>query len=295
LKSVILNLSFIVLFTASCSLFRTEIDTVTDMLPRDTDLPGWSRISLPVEYNGSSIKKYKKDYHRIGIDRLSSSTYQSIEQGKPSITVEIIRFKNLLNSYGFFSRAAGETEFSASAENDFYGLNQALIMRGEYIIKAYTIADTQIESELKTFTKSSLKYIGTTYTRGNLNGIINILNNRDKYGIIYSVKPVLEQENIDHIYYTSWLHENKTLKVFISERNSFSDSYKLFKERLKKGYVLIESGLIFSAFKKDPDGTFSFISVNDRWIYGCWSSPDIEAGKQINKEISIRMSYYTPR
>lgn len=296
LKRGVVSLTFVVLFTASCALFRSEIESVSDMLPRDTDLSGWMRTSQPVEYSGTGLRHYREDYHQTGIERISICNYKIIDDDKIVYTVELMRFNNVLNSYGFFSRIADGTEFSSDTENEFYGSHKAVALRGEYIVFAFTESDNEdSDVALKSFVRASLKYIGTAYTRENPDVRINILKNRDNYGIIYSIKPVEKQAGIDSIYYTQWRHEKALIKVFISERDSFTDSYRLFNERIKKGYIISESGAIHKAFSRDIDGTFSFISISGKWVYGCWSSPDIETGKKITEEIRLRISDYNPR
>ena len=36
-----------------------------------------------------------------------------------------------------------------------------------------------------------------------------------------------------------------------------------------------------SAFIKDRNGLYTFISVYDRWIFGCWGVSDINYGKVV--------------
>jgi len=287
---------FIALLTASCALFQSEIDSVSDMLPRDSDLSGWARISPPAEYSGNRISRYKNDYLKTGIERISVCSYENIGQDKPSITVETIRFDTVLNSYGLFSQIAAGMEFTAETENEFYGLNKAAVLRGEYLVYVFTgSGDEDTNAILKSFIRASLKYIGSGYSREKLNERINILKYRDKYGIIYSIKPVEKPEGIDSIYYTPWHNDKKLINVYISERESFADSYRLYTGIVKKGYIIAESGTVYTAFNKDKDSTFSFISVSDKWIYGCWSSPDIETGKKITEVLRSRITDYNPR
>jgi hypothetical protein len=266
------------------------------MLPRDSDLSGWNRKGSPEDYDGRRIRKYRNDYNGIGIERISCCSYESIGDNKPVITVEVIKFNNVMNSYGLFSRIAAGSDFVPKTENEFYSSNRAAALRGEYLVYIHTEPENEDNAPiLKSFIITSLKYIGTSYSRENLNELINLLKYRDKYGIIYSVKPVGNQDGIDKIYYTLWNSNKKLVYVFISERTSFADSYLIFKERVKRGYILVESGTSYTAFNRDSNGTFSFISANDKWIYGCWSSPDIETGKKIIEELKVSISDYNLR
>lgn len=285
-----------ILLSVSCSLFQSEIESVSDMLPRDTDLSGWTRTAPPSEYSGGTLKKYKQDYHNTGIERLSTCSYESPDGDKPVVTVEVARFDNVLNSYGFFSRIAGEREFSSDTENEYYAENYAAVLRGEYLVYVFTDSvEDGTGNTLKNFIKSSLKYIGVNYSREKLTDRINILKFRDRYGIIYSANPVEQQKGIDNIYLTTWRHERAMVKIFTSERESFTDAYRIFRGRVKNGYIVAESGSVHTAFKKESDGTFTFISVYNKWIYGCWSSPDFETGKKTTDEVKTRIIQFISR
>lgn len=296
LKHSILLIPVILLLTVSCSLFQSDIDSVSDMLPRDTDLPGWERISPPAEYRGRRIKRYKEEYYNTGIERLSTCIYELPDSGTQPVTVEVARYDSVLNSYGFFSRIAGNREFSSGTESEYYDENYAIALRGEYTVYVFTGSKKEgTGSILKNFIKSSLKYIEVSYSREKLTDRINILKFRNRYGIIYSVNPVEQQEGIDRIFITTWRSGETPVKVFTSERDSFADAYRIFRERLKKGYIVAESGGVHTAFKKESDGTFTFISVYGKWIYGCWSSPDIETGKKIIDELKMRLIPFITR
>lgn len=277
----------------SCTLFQSDIETVTDLLPRDSDLSGWIRASAPADYKGADAGLYNKEYYKTGIKHLTSCSYKSTGENRAEITMEVLRFDSVLNSYGLFSRIAGEREFSNETVNSLYTDKIALALRGEYIIYAFTdSADEDMETILNFFTTVSLKYLGTNYSREKLSGTINVLKSRDRYGIIYSESGSEQPVDIDRIYYTSWQYDRAIAEVFISERESFSDSYRIFRSRLKNGYTLSESGAVHTAFKKNRDGTLTYISVFEKWIYGCSSVPDLETGKKVSEEIHSRLVQY---
>lgn len=301
LKLKLLHITLPVLLFLSCALFQSDIDSVSDMLPRDTDLSGWTRIAPPEEYSGNRVKSYKTEYDKTGIERISICSYESFsyansDDEKGTVTIEVMRFNGVQNSYGLFSRIAGENEFLAETENEFYGVNFAVALRGEYLV--YVFTELNINNpvfDLKSFILPSLKNIGNSYSREKLNDRISILKYRDKNGIIFSGKSVEFLDGVDDIYYTVWRSEGAKIKVFFSERISFADSYRIFTEYIKKGYVIVESGSIHTAFKKESNGRYSFLSVSDKWLYGSLLSPDYKTGKRVTDELGARITDYAMR
>jgi len=278
----------------SCSLFVSQIDSVTDFLPRDTDLSGWNRISPPAEYSGLGIRRYNINYYKTGIKRFSVCRYESLNETDPVITVEVARFDSVLNAYGFFSRICGERSFTADSVNELLTDNFAVALRGEYVIHIFTAPETAGSSvTFKNFIRISLKYIGINHSKDKLPEQINILKNNGKYGIIYSVKSLENLSDIDRIYLTRWVLNRNTVTVFASERQSFSDSYELFRKRINSGFILSESGGVYTAFKRKSDRSYTFISVYKNWIYGAQSVTDIDTGKKITDELKSRILPYS--
>ena len=55
---------------------------------------------------------------------------------------------------------------------------------------------------------------------------------------------------------------------------------------------MISADNTYTAFKKETDEKFSFISLNDKIIFGCWSVSDFKEGKKILNEIKSRIEDY---
>lgn len=284
---------FILITLTSCSLFQGETDSIIDLLPRDTDVPGWVRTELISQYKGKSIKTYNREYDGLGIEKLSFCIYKSLDNPDIEIKLEVIKFKTVLDAYSFYSIKRGPGLFDISDTNEYYTNTAAIVQTGEYIIYAMTEKiDSLLKSELKTFVNIPVMYIGKNYMRGILPAKLNILRSPDGYGILYSRKPYHRFPLIKNIYFTQWIWNNKIIYVFLSETGSFYDAYQLFNRSTESGYVITSSNNVYTAFNKEPDDTYSFISVNDRWIFGCWSLTDAGEGRKILGEILSKIQDY---
>ena len=265
----------------SCSLFRSKTGNVDDFLPRETDVPGWIRSEAVQSYTGSNIKKYNKDYTGIGIERLSSSVYKSIDNSEIKIKIEVVRFDSVLNAYGFFSVIRGHGIFDAGETSDFSSDKLSVISKGNYVVYSSTDNESpSMKKELILFSKIPFNYIGENYMTYKLPERLNILKSADRYGIIYSAGHHSKFSSLEKIAYTQWKWNNKLINVFYSEYRSFYDAYEVFKENIVDNYIVSSSDEIYTAFKKDDDGKYIFISVKDNRIFGGWS---IEEYNDINK------------
>lgn len=293
-KFILIFILYILFLTStSCTLFQGETDSVMDLLPRDSDVPGWVRIDSPVYYKSNDIKKYNSDYDGLGIDKLSTSLYQSIDDPGIIIKLEVLKFTSVLNAYGFFSIKRGPGVFEAAQINEYYSNAISIIQTGEYAAYSETgKAEMFLKKDLKTFVNIPLLYLGHNFNNEKLPDSLNVLKGIDGYGVLYSKKPYHQYTLVKNIFFTQWSWNKDFVDVFLSKNSSFHDAYEIYRKSIENNYILISSNNIYSAFKKDQDGKYSFISVSDSWIFGCWSVSDFDEGKKVLDEINSRILKY---
>jgi len=284
----------LIMTLTSCTLFQSETDTVIDLLPRDSDVPGWEKTNASVYFKGKNVKMYNREYEGLEIEKLAASVYQSIDNRDIKIKLEVIKFSSILNAYGFFSVKRGPGIFEISDINAFDDNSISIIQIGEYAIYSATDhMDLLLKKDLKTFSNISLQYIGQNYLHEKLPSSLNILKGIDGYGVLYSRNPYYKLPLLPDIYITQWTWNNELIDIFLSEKDSFYDAYKIFKNITgNNNYIMISSDNTYTAFKKDAEDKYSFISVNDKIIFGCWSVSNFKEGKKILGEIKSRIEDY---
>ena len=281
----------ITITSISCALFQTETNDMEDLLPRETDVPGWIRSGSILSYTGSNIKKYNKDYTGLGIDKFTSAIYESINNSDIKIKVEVIRFNSALNAYGFYSVKRGPGIFDIGETNDFSADGLSMIQIGNYVVCSSTENENlYLKGELKNFSNIPFNYIGDNYMNNKLPDSLNILKGEDGYGIIYSVKQHAKFSSLERMAYTQWKRNNNLVNVFCSEYSSFYDAYEVFKKNIVDNYIVSSSDEIYTAFKKDDDGKYIFISVKDRWVFGGWGVKEFNDISKIHTEILKRIN-----
>lgn len=278
----------------SCSLFQTEVNEGDDLIPRETDVPGWVMSNGLLTYTGGKVKKYNRDYAGIGIERLTAAAYESIDNSDIKIKVEVIRFNSVLDAYGFYSVKRGEGIFNIEEINDFSSDRLSVMQIGNYVVSSSTEKtdneNSSLKEELKTFSKISLDYIRENNMNYKLPESLNILKGAEGYGIIYSIKQHSRFSFIERMAYTQWKRNNNLINVFYSEYASFYDAYEIFKKNIVDNYIVSSSDGIYTAFKKDDDGEYIFISVKERCIFGGWSIDEYNDINKIHNEIVNRIN-----
>lgn len=287
-------LLLLIIVIPSCSLFQRGSDYISDYIPRDSDVPGWNREITPVTIEDPDIGTYRKDYNGLGIVSMSWCSFSNFENRERVIKVEIMRFSGIIEAYSFFSDLSGFNENGTCPENEFYNDNLAVIRAGEYII--YVRTDTlHIENsvDLKTFSSISRSYIGDRYSEEGLPSIHAVLKRTGATCVLYSRKGLSAAAGINRNFYSMINSGDKKYFVFLSDRGTNYDCMSLFQKAISKKYIIIKADNTQSAFIKDESGSYTFISVYDRWIYGCWGVKDINDGKIILQNIRNAVESYS--
>ncbi|MCL1865049.1 MAG: hypothetical protein FWF73_04480 [Spirochaetes bacterium] len=300
IKIALLLITVVTIAGISCSLFQTEVDDGEDFLPKETDVPGWIRSNSILSYSGGNIKKYNKDYAGLGIEKFTYSIYESINNSDIKIKVEVMRFDSVLNAYGFYSVKRGQGIFDIRETNDFSSDRLSVIQIGNYVVCSSTDSsaengDSSLHGELKTFSKIPFNYIGENYMNYKLPDSLHILKSGDGYGIIYSINQHAKFSFLERMAYTQWKWNNNLISVFYSEYGSFYDAYEVFKKNIVDTYIVSSSDGIYTAFKKDDEGKYIFISVKDRWIFGAWSIEEYNEINRIHSEILNKINDYNKK
>lgn len=296
MKRLIVIHVFAVLLLAcsSCTIFQRGTGYISDYIPRDSDVPGWNRQSTPSTADGESIGSYRNDYTGLGIDSIAWCSFTSFEDRDRFIEVEVIRFKNITDSYSFYSDSAGFSESGTCPDDEFYNDTKAVIRAGEYIVHVKTSSQhLENSADLKSFSSISRNYIGDRYSPESLPALQGVLKRAGATCVLFSKRGIAAVPGINRCYYSMINDQNKNYFVFLSERGTYYDSLNLFQKIISKKYIIIKADNTQSAFIRDEKGVYTFVSIYDRWIYGCWSVSDINDGKTILQNIRNAVESYS--
>lgn len=95
------------LFLPSCQFAKKESIPIENLLPRETDFPGWSISQKPVKKTGERLKNHLSGryelYKLYTISSVAHAEYSSFDDSKRKISVEIFSARSPLNAYGIMS------------------------------------------------------------------------------------------------------------------------------------------------------------------------------------------------
>lgn len=294
IKRILLPVILIFIFLTACSIFQRGTGYISDNIPRDSDVPGWNREMTPVTVEDAGIESYRRDYRGLGIAALAWCTYSSFDNRERVIKVEVIRFNSIIDSYSFFSDITAFNETGSCPDNEFYNDRLAIIRAGEYIIYVRTDTDhLENTADLKNFSSISRSYIGDRFSAESLPSIHDVLKRAGASCVFYSKRGITPAAGISRCWYSVINDENKKYFVFLSDRGTVYDSMDLFQKIISKKYIVLKADNTRSAFIKDESGTYKFVSIYDRWIYGCWGVKDINDGKIILQNIRNAVESYS--
>ena len=283
MKKIALYLITFVLFCfCSCTLFRAGSDSLVDYIPRDSDVPGWNRTAAPVTVNAEGVEFYNSDYAKLGIDKLVSCSYSSFDDRERIMKVEVIRFNNIPDAYSFFSEIVEFSETGECPEDEYYSDTSAVLRAGEFIVYVRTeMEHIRNAADLKTFSYISRSYIGDRHSQESLPPLSNVLKRTGAQCVLYSKKGIMPVQGISRCYYSMIIEGENRYFVFLSDRGTYYDSMSLFQKITSKKFIIIKADDTQSAFSRDEKRSYVFISVHDRWIFGCWDVTGISDGKRI--------------
>ncbi len=280
-RLIIILFAPLTLFT-SCILIQSGIDQITDLVPRDSDVPGWNRTGEVMTFQDDNVEGYKNEYSGLGIEKIAVCRYANFADPRQIITVEVIRFNSILNSFSFFSGIKGFGDDTKCSEEEFSSEGTMVFRQGEYIIYVYTAnPDLNSKKEMKIFTDVVNAYIGKNFIQDKLPPVSSILKRSGAPCVLYSRKSLAHLRGINRIYYAGITEGEKKYFVFLSDRESGYNSMNIFQKMISKKYIIIKADNTQSAFIKDENSKYTFISVYDRWIYGCWGISEINDGKNV--------------
>ena len=275
----------------SCALIKPRIENIEDFLPRDTDVPGWTVISVKKK-SGEDIGK-DNVYSGTGADEIITAGYVYVNSRDKALSVTIIRFNTSLDAYGFISTRRGFLPCTSfSCENSFLSDSISLKRMGNYVIFAES-ADKGLflKQELLSFTKISQSYMKNIAINDQLPEDLNILKESDDNIIIYSRKNFDKIPMLSGVIYTRWGKEDSSPIVFVSKRRSVLDSFNLFKKIVEnEKYIIVNADDIHTAFKKDGVDRYIFLTVHQQWIAGCVSTGGLDVSENNLKKVRDKLS-----
>lgn len=283
------SIFFILIMVTSCTIFRKNELKSEYLLPSETDIPGWIKTSEPVSIKGSTAAGEASDYYGPGLKHLISSRYTSIEDDTVYIDLFILRFSSPLDAYGFFSSRLKFREWISGDNTDEYKDDTVFILRkGNFVILAENrTLSPFLRGEMAQLIKTAETNLGNNYSSVLLPEWISLLKNFTGNSPQFSRKELEYFKGIDNLFYSRISTGSGDSYIFISERNSFDQAFRLYRTLVEsEKYITVEAFNRHGAFLKIKEKNYRFISINGNIISGIWECSDISEGESQLKKLN---------
>jgi hypothetical protein len=271
-----------VVLLLSCASLRSGGVSMTELLPRETEIPGWQLSDAGSHDSG----ELTPDERASGAEEKVSALYCSMSRGKRTAGVEILRFGSALEAFGLFSIERSSLKDIKRNGPDYAAASDAIIFRlGRFYIririqpdKKSARADYSADADFfYGIIRDRLESMGGSDAMPEAAYLFSAAG--DYSDLIYFRRgdPLLPQ--LDRVYARPKELRGRIRRVYYSDRNSAMEAQSLFASILSgasSGFTLARSGPVPVAFRKLPGGGILCISFHRQWIFGLFDADDID-------------------
>jgi hypothetical protein len=284
-------LRMIILFTLipllnSCS-FLPRVPTIVDILPRETDVPGWD---IAQQYRTSSVKKIGElnaIYAEYDPAELIAAEYTRISDATKTVRLEIIRFRTALDSFGMYSRDRG-LDGPGRAEGDEAGRSEGSVFfrQGKYYVRIQgERLDAQESGAIEQFrgvVSQNLKIKGRDEALPD--ALFLFSPDRSTRDIVYYKKGIDAVPGLMNLSVMRRALAGKKVDVLYTKMATILDAEQQFHAILKTGgdaFILSKIGSLETAIRIISDTEYLIVSHYKQWIFGVRNADTMNEGNRI--------------
>jgi len=269
-----------------CGFFiRGPVEPLRDIMPRETDVPGWEIHSPHRFYTGEDIKSQGNELSNSGVRSYITGTYSPISGKSTDLHVTVYRFSSPLESFGLFTVDRGFGSMEEQIERGFYLRgNSAFFIKGEFYIRLVSDnSDDSLVNEIAVFRRVIEANIALYSTSDGLPGEAFFMAENDLLLdlVYYSMGyPLLEE--LGPLYVRRRSGGGMETRIFYTRKKSREDAEKARAVLLRspgRGFIVSKTGGLLYAFRESREGGITAVARHKEWIFGA-----IDAENKIRAE-----------
>jgi hypothetical protein len=287
-KFFVLSILFLILSLAlsSCSLFpRTP--TISDVMPRETDVPGWSVERQYRTRSSRKMSQFSPLYGEHDPAELAITEYAHVSDKSKTVRVEMIRLGSSLDSFGFFSRERGLGRAFQIIDDNTYATPGCLYARiGMYYIKiSYENLGDQDRSIIDQFlgvVRENLKSLAGDNSLPDQ--LFLFSKNHSTRDIVYYKRKMDAVPGLKNATVVRRVLAGKKYDLVCAVYSTAFDAEQEYLGILKAGggdYVLTKVGKLQPAIRIISDTEYLFICQYKQWIFGVLDADTMNEGNMI--------------
>lgn len=280
---------------SSCALVQDRQLKPAQLLPRETDVPGWRLHTPPGEVRGSAMALFLKEkmplFQGYGLREIVLAEYEGLDNTKRRIVIEIYRMRSPLDAFGIFSRNRGfpDSKNRDAPWPDAYcaGSSCCLFRECFYIRLAVSQSEMEIFNQLSPFVEAlegSMQAAGDplpsyAYCFG---------KHGEREGLVYVAKG-----DPAHPLRTGFFMRKKdfasSAKVIIyTKRRSEAEAMREFSGLVCGGedsFAMLRSGEYQSAVRGPGRRGYELIALYRDWLFGVLDAAAIGEGEAALRDL----------
>jgi hypothetical protein len=293
LASICVALTAFLLF--SCVLVQDWQMEPAQLLPRETEVPGWRLHTPPGVVRGSAMALFLKEkmplFQSYGLRDIVLAEYERLDDTNRRIMIEIYRMRSPLDAFGIFGRTRGFADsknLSAPWPDAYCAGGSCCLFREQWYIRlGVSHSDRDIYNQLSPFIESiegSIPPAGDplpsyAYCFG---------KHGEREGLAYVAKG-----DPAHPLRAGFFMRKKGLvssaKVIIyTKRRSEADAMREFSALVCGGegsFAMLRSGEYQSAVRGPGERGYELIAIYRDWLFGVMDAAAIGEGEAVLREL----------
>ncbi|MDY6934259.1 MAG: DUF6599 family protein [Spirochaetota bacterium] len=281
---------FSIISFLSCRNIIHSVNNI-QLLPRESDVPGWRLNSAPKEYTVDNVHRYLHNKGRIfkkyGFRSVSVAKYHSINDQSRLTTVEIYKMDSTLNAFGIMGIERGFNHIEDSVFENSYTKGAGFYFRkGIYYIRIEASKTTD------SFTIQRDNIIFAQVVHENIKNPNEPLqdyvalfgDNKRVSDVVYYIDGHPQLPEIDNLFVRGKRISGRIKHIIYSKRDSCYESLKYISslvQEMEPPFVLSNAEEFQIAFNRSENNNYIFIAVYKEWIFGIINADTKFEGKKI--------------
>ncbi|MBN1496831.1 MAG: hypothetical protein JXA07_08700 [Spirochaetes bacterium] len=269
----------------SCTILPAAV-TLTDKLPRETDVPGWVITGRYRTSRMNRIRQISPVYAEYEPAEMAVAEYRRLSDETRAIRAELIRFRSPLDSFGLYGRERGFDPAGRFTGDDAYARDGSLFFRkGRYYLKIIGTnlgeEDTDAPGQFRSVVANNLE---DRPGDGSLPDSLFIFSDgRSTRDIVHYKSGVDSIPGMKDVTLMRRVLAGKKHDIMYLKTATAFDAEQEFQKVMRNGedFMLSNIGTLPTAVRIVSDHHCIVISHYKQWIFGVMDADTINEGNRL--------------
>ncbi|HOO72056.1 MAG TPA: hypothetical protein PK926_09860 [Spirochaetota bacterium] len=286
----------VVSLITSCTIFEPTTPQLIDLLPRETDTPGWlvrnRELLLPEQMTDDN-----RIYALFNAEKCARAFFYSLADERLTLMVEIIKFPTPFHCFGLFSFERGfDTPFIESAEDSYLTQKGMFVWKGDYYVKVTSTENTLPTKEFRVFGSIASGNISSLASRVKLPPhVYTFSDNYSTKDLVYYIQGHRLLPGSEKVFVRKKVIFDEQRYVFFVRYDSSlaaTEGYVKILNSASPGFIMAKEGDLQMNFRKGDGKRYVFLSIHREYLFGVLNAEDTANGQRIMVKLDKELADY---